>query len=132
MPQPAKPQSEIDFQELIIQAGYRKLAREMHPDAGGSERDFQRLAQAKSALLIKASEDAPSRFHFPHGQATAGQSVQLQLTMEHVSALLAGKPVWWTGENGYRVELILAGGPGARVADVLGKLVERYVKSRKR
>jgi len=116
-----------EWAEKIIAAGFRNLAKEFHPDAGGSKREFQELTEAASFLRRVRDHAEPAR-----SQITPGGAWQLQLEMEHISTLLTGRPVYWNGPNGLGVELILRGGPGNLVADVLGKLVERYVKPKRR
>lgn len=46
-------QGKVNKQEFLklVEANFRKMARTMHPDYGGSEKDFQFLLQCKSKLL---------------------------------------------------------------------------------
>jgi hypothetical protein len=43
--------SERQLSEPEIQQGYKRAAKRLHPDAGGSAREFTELAAAKDALL---------------------------------------------------------------------------------
>lgn len=40
-----------EIAERLIAAGYRRLAREMHPDAGGDPARFRALSETRDALL---------------------------------------------------------------------------------
>ena len=117
-----------EWAEKIITRGFHSLAKDFHTDIPGrSTKQFQELTEAASFLRRVRDHAEPAR-----SQITPGGAWQLQLEMEHISTLLTGRPVCWNGPNGLRVELILRGGPGNLVADVLGKLVERYVKPKRR
>jgi hypothetical protein len=122
---PKKPDRDRDWQDLIIKTGYRELAKKHHPDAGGEEKDFQALSDARDALL-----DGGRVTRVPQ-ISDYGEGVELQLQMEHISTLLTGRSVLWKGPNGFKVQLQLKGGPSTLVADALGKLVEKYVKPRR-
>jgi molecular chaperone GrpE (heat shock protein) len=51
---PAAIRDEIIEQALeIVDVGYRELAKEMHPDAGGSTEGFQRLNAVRAELRAK-------------------------------------------------------------------------------
>jgi len=116
-----------EWAEKIITRGFHSLAKDFHTDIPGrSTKQFQELTEAASFLRHMKDHAEPARSQMTNG------AWQLQLEMEHISALLTGRLVDWNGPTGLRVQLILRGGPGNLVADVLGKLVERYVKPRKR
>lgn len=48
----AWPDAEIDHQEVIddLETAYRLAAKQLHPDAGGTDTDFQRLQEAKQVI----------------------------------------------------------------------------------
>jgi hypothetical protein len=52
--QPAEPYATLgvlpDAPDVVISAAYKALARERHPDAGGSTEAFQRLEAARAAI----------------------------------------------------------------------------------
>jgi len=117
-----------DWEDLIIQKGYETLAKVYHPDMpGGTKVAFQELAEAKDFLLAAKGVSKA----MPAKSAGVG-AVHLDLEMVHVSALLGGHPIQFVGPQGAVIELALSGGPGQLVAEVLTKLMDRYVKPRKR
>lgn len=44
-----------------INAAFRRRAKAAHPDAGGSDADYRRIAEARDALLARFSAAAPAR-----------------------------------------------------------------------
>lgn len=48
----AWPDAEVDEQEVIddLDAAYKLAAKQLHPDAGGNDADFQRLQEAKRVI----------------------------------------------------------------------------------
>jgi hypothetical protein len=123
-----KPEQKTDWKEKIIRTGYRSLAKEAHPDHGGNDRDFDDLTTALSELkdLVKSGAVAngtPNR---------STQGVNLQLEIAHISALLAGQPVVWTGPDGFRVDITLRGGTQGVITDVITNLLgNKFGKDKK-
>lgn len=115
-----------DWEEAIINRGYRELAKVHHPDQGGSRIDFEALKEAHERLTA----DLETRREIPHrksGDNGHPKGVELKLEIAHISTLLTGKPVAWTSPEGFTVVLVLSGGPGGLVADAVAKLVQRYI-----
>jgi hypothetical protein len=114
-----KPTATTDWKEKIIRTGYRVLAKEEHPDHGGNDRDFDELSTANSELrdLLKSGAVANGTLERSH------QGVNLQLEIAHISALLAGQPVVWTGPDGFRVDITLRGGTQGLITDVITNLL---------
>ena len=56
----------VDKQELykLVESQFRKLARKMHPDYGGTEKDFKFLLECKSKLLSKKTNSSSVAFSF--------------------------------------------------------------------
>ena len=48
----AWPDAEVDEQEVIdnLDLAYKEAAKRLHPDAGGTDADFQRLQEAKRVV----------------------------------------------------------------------------------
>ena len=119
--------TKAEWAEKIISRGFRELAKECHPDKGGDQEKFKELVEA--AGFLRSVKDHP----FPVASGTpTPRGYQLQLEMAHISTLLTGRPLSWVGPGGTVIDLILRGVPGNLVAEVLTKLVEKYVKPRKR
>jgi len=108
----------VNWTERIVSTGFRELAKKFHPDAGGTDDEFDRLHKAYTDLR----EFAKNGGGLEDRRASA-EGVQLFLEMGHISTLLAGQPVVWTGPDGYRVYLRLQGGPGQLLADVVKNLI---------
>jgi hypothetical protein len=124
----AKSTEKTDWKEKIIRAGYRALAKEAHPDGGGSDQEFDALATAHSELweLIKSGAVANGAMDL------ANKGVNLQLEIVHISALLAGQPVVWTSPNGFQVHLTLRGGTQGLITDVITNLLgTKFGKAKK-
>jgi hypothetical protein len=56
----------VDKQELykLVESQFRKLARKMHPDYGGTEKDFKFLLECKSKLLSEKTNSSSVAFSF--------------------------------------------------------------------
>jgi len=117
-----------NWSERIVARGFRELAKEFHPDAGGTDEEFDRLHKAYTELREFAKDSGVSDQRAATGKAAEVKGVQLFLDIGHISTLLAGQPVIWTGPDGYQVHIRLAGGPGQLVADVIKNLLERKRK----
>lgn len=51
---------DVDAEERVVRAAFRRAARSAHPDAGGTEARFVRLVAARETLLA-AAEPPPVR-----------------------------------------------------------------------
>jgi hypothetical protein len=127
MPQ-HKTLEKANWADQIVRTGFRELAKKAHPDGGGTDRDFDDLNDAYQSLREYAKNPQAA------GQAlSAGQGVNLQLEIAHISALLAGQPVTWQAPNGFRVEVTLRGGTHGLITDVITNLLgSKFGKQRKR
>jgi len=56
----------VDKQELykLVESQFRKLARKMHPDYGGTEKDFKFLLECKNKLLSEKTNSSSVAFSF--------------------------------------------------------------------
>ncbi len=113
MPKPAV----VDWKDLIIRKGYRALAKEAHPDVGGTEADFDALTAAQDELRQMIKNAGPA------GSDRTNQGVNLQLEINHISALLAGQPVVWTSPDKFQVQITLRGGTQGLITDVISNLL---------
>jgi hypothetical protein len=60
----------VDKQELykLIESKFRKLARKLHPDYGGTEKDFKFLLECKSKLVSEQSNESSLAFSIDHSK----------------------------------------------------------------
>lgn len=49
------------FTRADVEAAFRRLAPKMHPDAGGTDEDFQNLLSQRDLLLREAANGRPLR-----------------------------------------------------------------------
>lgn len=52
----------MGYSKSDVKHSYRKLAREFHPDMGGSSEDFARLEEAYNVCLNTTVEQSPYSF----------------------------------------------------------------------